>query len=124
MPDVAMQDEQEALILESIDRFLERDVKPHVMELEHNDVYPEEIVEKMKELGLFGAIIDEEYGGLGLSCLTYAKIVERGAVVWLSLSGIFNSHLIMASAVKRFGTEEQKQKIGRAHVWTPVTHAH
>src|SRR3546814_1477062 len=61
MPDVAMQDEQEALILESIDRFLERDVKPHVMELEHNDVYPEEIVEKMKELGLFGAIIDEEY---------------------------------------------------------------
>src|SRR3546814_3183365 len=85
MPDVAMQDEQEALILESIDRFLERDVKPHVMELEHNDVYPEEIVEKMKELGLFGAIIDEEYGGLGLSCLTYAQIVERVAVVWMSL---------------------------------------
>src|SRR3546814_10449971 len=100
MPDVAMQDEQEALILESIDRFLERDVKPHVMELEHNDVYPEEIVEKMKELGLFGAIIDEEYGGLGLPCLTYAQIVERVAVVWMSLSGIFNSHLIMASAVQ------------------------
>src|SRR3546814_15547360 len=76
MPDVAMQDEQEALILESIDRFLERDVKPHVMELEHNDVYPEEIVEKMKELGLFGAIIDEEYGGLGLSCL------DRKSVGW------------------------------------------
>ena len=102
--------EQEALILESVDRFLERDVKPHVMELERSDAYPEQIVEKMKELGLFGAIIDEEYGGLGLSCLTYAKIVERISVVWMSLSGIFNSHLIMASAVQRSGTEEQKQK--------------
>ncbi len=104
------QDEQEILILEAVDRFLDRDVKPYVMELEHNDTYPEEIVEKMKELGLFGSIIQEEYGGLGLSCLTYAKIVERVATVWMSLSGIFNSHLIMASAVQRAGTEEQKQK--------------
>lgn len=104
------QDEQEILILEAVDRFLDRDVKPYAMELEHNDTYPEEIVEKMKELGLFGSIIEEEYGGLGLSCLTYAKIVERVATVWMSLSGIFNSHLIMASAVQRAGTEEQKQK--------------
>ncbi len=104
------QDEQETLILDAVDRFLDRDVKPYAMELEHNDTYPEEIVEKMKELGLFGSIIEEEYGGLGLSCLTYAKIVERVATVWMSLSGIFNSHLIMASAVQRAGTEEQKQK--------------
>jgi alkylation response protein AidB-like acyl-CoA dehydrogenase len=104
------QDEQEILILEAVDRFLDRDVKPYAMELEHNDTYPEEIVGKMKELGLFGSVIAEEYGGLGLSCLTYAKIVERVAVVWMSLSGIFNSHLIMASAVQRAGTEEQKQK--------------
>lgn len=104
------QDEQEILILEAVDRFLDRDVKPYAMELEHNDTYPEEIVEKMKELGLFGSIIEEQYGGLGLSCLTYAKIVERVATVWMSLSGIFNSHLIMASAVQRAGTEEQKQK--------------
>ncbi len=104
------QDEQETLILEAVDRFLDRDVKPYAMELEHNDTYPEEIVEKMKELGLFGAIIEEEYGGLGLSCMTYAKIVERVSTVWMSLSGIFNSHLIMASAVQRAGTEEQKQK--------------
>src|SRR3546814_10607152 len=83
---------------------------PYTTLFRSNDVYPIKIVEKMKELGLFVAIIDEEYGGLGLPCLTYAKIVERVAVVWMSLSGIFNSHLIMASAVQRFGTEEQKQK--------------
>lgn len=102
--------EQERMILDAVDRFLERDVAPYAMELEHNDTYPEEIVEKMKELGLFGSIIKEEYGGLGLSCLTYAKIVERVSIVWMSLSGIFNSHLIMASAVQRCGTENQKRK--------------
>ncbi len=110
MPDTAIADEQEALILQSVEQFLERDVRPHVMELEHNDVWPEEIVAKMAELGLFGAIIDEEYGGLGLSCTTYAKIVEAVSRVWMSLSGIFNSHLIMAAAVQRFGTEEQKRR--------------
>ncbi|MDH3700279.1 MAG: acyl-CoA dehydrogenase family protein [Alphaproteobacteria bacterium] len=110
MPDTKAQDEQEQMILDTVDRFLDRDVKPYVMELEHNDTYPEEIVGKMKELGLFGSVIEEQYGGLGLSCLTYAKIVERVAVVWMSLSGIFNSHLIMASAVQRAGTEAQKRK--------------
>ena len=110
MPNTSERDEQECLLLDAVDRFLERDVRPYVMELEHNDTYPEEIVEKMKELGLFGAIIREEYGGLGLSCLTYAKIVEQVSRVWMSLSGIFNSHLIMASAVQRAGTEEQRRK--------------
>ncbi len=98
------------LILDTIDRFLVRDVEPHVMELEHNDIWPEEIVAKMAELGLFGAIIKEEYGGLGLSCLTYAKIVERVSRTWMSLSGIFNSHLIMAYALQRFGTENQRRE--------------
>ena len=110
MLDAVERDEQERLLLDAIDRFLERDVKPYVMELEHNDIYPEEIVGKMKELGLFGSVIQEAYGGLGLSCSTYAKIVERVSKVWMSLSGIFNSHLIMASAVQRAGTEEQKRK--------------
>ena len=95
-------------ILNSIDRFLERDVRPHVKTLEHGDEYPFEIVEAMKELGLFGATISEDYGGLGLSAATYAKIVERVSAVWMSLSGIFNSHLIMAAAVERSGTEAQK----------------
>ncbi|MEQ9198663.1 MAG: acyl-CoA dehydrogenase family protein, partial [Rhodospirillales bacterium] len=98
-------DEQERMILDSIDRFLERDVAPYVHELEAKDIWPEEIVGKMAELGLFGAMIDEEYGGLGLSCSTYAKIVERISTVWMSLTGIFNSHLILATAVQRSGTE-------------------
>ena len=111
MPETATErQEQEALILRSVEQFLERDVRPYAMQLEHDDIWPAEIVEKMRDLGLFGAMIDEEYGGLGLSCTTYAKIVEAVSRVWMSLSGIFNSHLIMASAVQRFGTPEQKQK--------------
>jgi alkylation response protein AidB-like acyl-CoA dehydrogenase len=98
----------ETLILDSIDRFLERDVRPVAHELEASDTYPGEIVEKMKELGLFGATIAREYGGLGLPATIYAKIVERVSAVWMSVSGIFNSHLIMAAAVQRFGTEPQK----------------
>jgi alkylation response protein AidB-like acyl-CoA dehydrogenase len=97
-------------ILDSIDRFLARDVAPHVHALERDDVWPAEIVEKMRQLGLFGATIAAEYGGLGLSCTTYSTIVERISRVWMSLTGIFNSHLIMAAAVQRFGTEPQKQK--------------
>jgi alkylation response protein AidB-like acyl-CoA dehydrogenase len=101
---------EDALILDSVRRFLEREVKPHVHALEHDDVYPQEIVEQMKALGLFGSTISAEYGGLGLSTATYAKIVELVSTVWMSLSGIFNSHLIMAAAVQRFGTPEQKRE--------------
>jgi alkylation response protein AidB-like acyl-CoA dehydrogenase len=100
--------DQEALILDSVGRFLARDVKPYVHALEHDDIYPEEIVEGMKALGLFGATIGTEYGGLGLPAGTYAKICESVARVWMSLAGIFNSHLIMAAAVERFGTAAQK----------------
>jgi len=102
--------DDEDLILASIDRFLEREVAPHAHALEAEDAYPHDIVESMKELGLFGATIDPDYGGLGLSAVTYAKIVERVSAVWMSVSGIFNSHLIMAAAVQRFGTEEQKRR--------------
>ena len=103
-------DEQESMILDALDRFLETEAKPFVHELEKNDIYPEEMVEKMKAMGLFGCIIDPEYGGLGLSTATYAKIVERISCTWMSLSGIINSHLIMASAIQRHGTPEQKQR--------------
>jgi alkylation response protein AidB-like acyl-CoA dehydrogenase len=101
--------EDERQILESINKFLDRDVRPYAMTLEHADEYPIDMVEGMKSLGLFGAIIPQEYGGLGLPTTTYAKIVETVSEVWMSLSGIFNSHLIMASAVIRHGTEEQKR---------------
>jgi alkylation response protein AidB-like acyl-CoA dehydrogenase len=100
--------EQEQLILDSVGRFLDREVKPHVHALEHDDIYPAEIVEGMKALGLFGATIGADYGGLGLSASTYAKIVETVSTMWMSLAGIFNSHLIMAAAVERFGTQAQK----------------
>ena len=96
------------MILDSIERMLDQHVKPHVHRLEHDDEWPADIVARMAEIGLFGAIIVPEYGGLGLSASVYSQIVERVARVWMSLSGIFNSHLIMASAVQRFGTEEQK----------------
>ena len=103
-------DIDDALILDSIDQFLERDVRPVVRELEANDVYPQEIVDQLIQLGLFGATIAPEYGGLGLSARTYAKIIERISAVWMSVSGFFNSHLIMAAAVQRFGRDEQKQQ--------------
>ena len=103
------QAEQDRLILDAVDRFLERDVKPVAHDLEARDEYPRAIVERMTELGLFGATIGEAYGGLGLSASTYTKIVERVSAVWMSISGIFNSHLIMAQAVERAGTEEQKR---------------
>jgi len=101
--------EQEELILDGIERFLERDVRPYVSELEAGDIYPEEIVTKMKELGLFGATISAEYGGLGLPATTYAKIVEKISGAWMSVGGIINSHLIMAATVERHGTEAQKE---------------
>jgi alkylation response protein AidB-like acyl-CoA dehydrogenase len=109
-PAVEHDAEQEGLILDMLDRFLAVEVKPHVQKLEHDDIYPVEIVEKMKEMGLFGCIIATEYGGLGLSTSTYAKIIERMSAVWMSISGIVNSHLIMAMTVQRNGTEEQKRK--------------
>jgi len=100
--------DDEALILDSVDRFLETHVRPHAHALEHDDIYPTEIVERMKELGLFGCLIAPEYGGLGLSTSTYARIVERIAAVWMSVSGIINSHLIMAAAIQRHGTPAQR----------------
>ncbi|MDC0110349.1 acyl-CoA/acyl-ACP dehydrogenase [Alphaproteobacteria bacterium] len=101
--------EEERLILDSIDKFLEKDVKPFVREFESEDKYPKLIADKMAELGLFGATISLEYGGLGLSAVTYSKIVENVSAVWMSVSGIFNSHLIMCAAVERFGSKQMKE---------------
>ena len=108
-PDNEADFEEDALILDAVDRFVERHVEPHAHALEAADAYPEDIVERMKELGLFGATITPEYGGLGLSAVTYASIVERITAAWMSISGIINSHLIMAAVVQRFGTDQQKQ---------------
>ena len=107
--DRATQLSDEKLIIDSVNKFLERDVKPFVREFESEDKYPQLIADKMADLGLFGATISPEYGGLGLSAVTYSKIVENVSAVWMSVSGIFNSHLIMCAAVERFGTKEMKE---------------
>ena len=102
--------EEENQIFDTISKWLERDVRPVVKKFDNADEYPYEIVEQMKEMGLFGAIIEQKYGGLGMSVSTYAKVVTQITEVWMALTGIFNSHLIMATLVQRFGTEEQKQR--------------
>ncbi|MCA3699653.1 MAG: acyl-CoA/acyl-ACP dehydrogenase [Brevundimonas sp.] len=101
-------DADERAILDAIDKWIEQKVRPVAMELEHGDIWPADLVDDMAELGLFGAIVDPEYGGLGLSATTYSRIVMRIAEEWMSLTGIFNSHLMMATVVQRFGTQKQK----------------
>ena len=100
--------EHERLVLDTLDKFLAAEVRPHVRALDHDDVYPAEIVDKMKSMGLFGCTIPQEHGGLGLSTTTYARIVERISSVWMSLAGVINSHLILATVLERNGTQEQK----------------
>ncbi|HLZ01584.1 MAG TPA: acyl-CoA dehydrogenase family protein [Bradyrhizobium sp.] len=95
-------------ILDMIDRWVARELKPVVKEFDHADRYPHEIVEQMKKLGLFGATIAPDYGGLGLSSSTYAKIVMSISSVWMSITGIINSHLMLALAIEKFGTPQQK----------------
>ena len=97
-------------ILDAIDRWLEREVQPQAMKLEHDDIYPEAMVAQMRELGLFGATIGPQYGGLGLPAALYARIVARISEVWMSLTGIFNSHLMMALLVERYGSEALKRE--------------
>ena len=99
----------ERAILDVISRWLEREVKPRVMQMERDDVYPHALVEQMKEFGLFGATVSERYGGLGLRASTYARIVALISEQWMSLTGIFNSHLMMAAIVEKHGTEQQRE---------------
>jgi alkylation response protein AidB-like acyl-CoA dehydrogenase len=106
-------DDTDREILDSIERWAERELRPVARKFDHADEYPEEIVEQMKGLGLFGATIAPEFGGLGLSASTYAQLVMRIASVWMAPVGIFNSHLIMAACVQRHGTDAQK------HKWLP-----
>jgi alkylation response protein AidB-like acyl-CoA dehydrogenase len=97
-------------ILKTIRQFVDEQIIPVAQELEHKDEYPTAIVEGLKELGLFGLMIPEEYGGLGESLLTYALAVEEIARGWMSVSGIINTHFIVAYMLLQHGTDEQKQK--------------
>ncbi len=97
-------------VLAAIERWIEREVRPIARRYDHADEYPHELVGQMQALGLFGATIGEEYGGLGLAASTYARIVTAIAAAWMAPVGIFNSHLVMAACVQRYGTAEQKAR--------------
>ncbi|QMW67271.1 acyl-CoA dehydrogenase family protein [Mumia sp. ZJ1417] len=97
-------------ILKTVREFVDKEIIPVATELEHKDEYPQAIVDGLKELGLFGLTIPEEYGGLGESLLTYALVVEEIARGWMSVSGVINTHFIVAYMLVQHGTEEQKSK--------------
>jgi alkylation response protein AidB-like acyl-CoA dehydrogenase len=102
-------DEQRA-ITEMVRQFADEQIIPNAAHYDHEDEFPEPIVEQMKELGLFGVTIPEEYGGMGLDLTTYAMIVEQLSRGWISISGIVNTHFIGSYLLMKFGTDEQKQK--------------
>src|SRR3989442_7346121 len=89
--------------------FVDEQVIPIAEEYDHEDKFPEGVVEQMKELGLFGVTIPEEFGGMGLDLTTYAMIVEELSRGWISVSGIVNTHFIGSYLLMKFGTDEQKE---------------
>src|ERR1700735_5602914 len=97
-------------VIEAVRLFVDLDVIPVASQLEHNDEYPHALVARMKELGLFGATIPAQYGGLGLSFGTYARIMAELSRGWMSLAGVINSHLIMGYIIANHGTDEQKKR--------------
>ena len=97
-------------IISTVRTFVDKEIIPHATALEHADTYPQDIVDGMKEMGLFGLTIPEEYGGLGESLLTYALVVEQIARGWMSVSGVINTHFIVAYMLMHHGTPEQKQR--------------
>jgi alkylation response protein AidB-like acyl-CoA dehydrogenase len=102
-------DEQKA-ITDMVHQFVDEQIIPNAEHYDHEDAFPEPIVEQMKELGLFGVTIPEEYGGMGLDLTTYAMIVEELSRGWISISGIVNTHFIGSYLLMKFGSDEQKQK--------------
>ncbi|HTD57562.1 MAG TPA: acyl-CoA dehydrogenase family protein, partial [Solirubrobacteraceae bacterium] len=104
-----MTDEQRA-ITEMVHQFADEQILPNAEHYDHEDSFPEPIVEQMKDLGLFGVTIPEEYGGMGLDLTTYAMIVEELSRGWISISGVINTHFIGSYLLMKFGSEEQRQK--------------
>ena len=104
------QTEEQKAICEMVRQFADEQILPNAEHFDHEDEFPEEIVEQMKELGLFGVTIPEEYGGMGLDLTTYCMIVEELSRGWISISGIINTHFIGSYLLMKYGTEEQKDK--------------
>ena len=101
--------DEQGQIIEMVRDFVDREVKPNAPDLEHADEYPHAMVDRMKELGLFGVTIPEQYGGAGLDLLTYALVQVELSRGWMSLSGVLNTHFISAWMIKSFGTESQRE---------------
>jgi alkylation response protein AidB-like acyl-CoA dehydrogenase len=98
-------------ILDTVRGFVDKEILPYATDLEHKDEFPDAIVDGMKEMGLFGLMIPEEHGGLGESLLTYALVVEQIARGWMSVSGVINTHFIVAYMLMHHGTQEQKERL-------------
>ena len=102
-------------ILSTVRSFVDKEIIPNAQELEHGDTYPQEIVDGLKEMGIFGLMIPEEYGGLGESLLTYALVVEEIARGWMSVSGVINTHFIVAYMLIQHGTAGAEGALPAAH---------
>src|SRR5437588_9791495 len=100
-------------LVAAVRTFVAKEVVPVASDLEHADAYPDDLVVQMKDMGLFGSVIDPEYGGLGLDVSTYARIVEELSYGWMSLTGILNTHMMTAILIGRPGTDAQR------HRWLP-----
>jgi len=109
----AIDPQDEEALLDMISKWVEGEVRPIVKQYDHADEWPAHLVDQMAELGLFGATVGQEYGGLGLPASTYAKLVMKISAAWMSITGIFNSHLMLALAIEKFGTQAQKE------LWLP-----
>ena len=96
-------------IIAAVRQFVDKEIIPTAQELEHSDTYPQAIVDAMRAMGLFGLMIPEEYGGIGESLLTYALCIEELARGWMSVSGVLNTHFIVAYMIRQHGTETQKR---------------
>lgn len=107
-------DADKQAVIDEVRRFVEREVVPVAHDMEHDDVYPVELIEKMKTMGIFSATIPEAYGGLGFDFSTYSQIIEQLSRGWMSLAGIVNTHILVAYMIATYGTEEQRR------AWLPV----
>jgi alkylation response protein AidB-like acyl-CoA dehydrogenase len=102
--------DESAMLIDEIRRFVEREVLPAARALEHGDIYPVALIDKLRQMGVFSATVPEEYGGLGLDFATYTRIVEQLARGWMSLAGVLNTHVLVAYMIGAFGTEEQRRR--------------
>jgi butyryl-CoA dehydrogenase len=98
-------------LIEAVRSFVQKDVVPVATTLDHEDTYPEELVAQLAAFGLFGALIPEQYGGLGIDVITYTRVVEELAAGWMSLTGVLNTHLIAATLLRLHGSEEQRRRL-------------